>query len=150
MVEISDDDLATYRGWAEYNGWELSELLAAVMAIAKKGHRGSVPVEIVVPESELERWHAEARRHGWYVPEWLRRMGNFVIATGLREGQVFSRGHVMTALWVGTCAWCNAELPELCTARRVFCSDRCRVESWRALQRQRKADSEGAVGRAAE
>lgn len=142
-VEISDEDLARYERWAEYRGDELQQLLADVMAFAKREHRGSMVVEVVVPESELKRWHAEARRRGYYVPEWLRRMGNFVTATGVTEGHTFERHGAGTAFWIGTCAWCNAELPEHCSARKVFCSDLCRVRSWRAQREQDAKPVEG-------
>lgn len=99
-------------------------------------------VRLGITEAEARLWSKEAGHLGIPLSDWIRRVVAYVVATRLEHlhGTTLGRA-AMTTLLTG-CSWCETELPGTSTVRRLYCSDRCRVQSWRA-QRKALAQADG-------
>jgi hypothetical protein len=96
-------------------------------------------VKVSVPDSEYERWEAEAQRRQMRdVGKWLRVLANFAIDAEVEGEPVASLGRRRHLAEVAMrCVTCGAPLGYLRSARKRYCSDACRVAAWR--QRRRSA-----------
>jgi hypothetical protein len=98
-----------------------------------------VEVTVSVPLSEYESWEAQAKRYGMPVAEWLRRVGNFVLAAEVEGTREVTTGRRrMLAAVAMKCAWCGGGLGTDRSIRRIYCTDSCRVLAWRMRQRVRR------------
>lgn len=135
-LSLPEEEFAKLERWAAYGDQTVQEMFAQWMGWTKpRSRRGSVPVMFLVPEPELKGWDAEARRLGESIEDWIRRMGNFVVATGLSDGSETPLGRATLSSLMSRCHYCEEDLPGLSTVRRRYCSDICRVQAWRARRR---------------
>jgi hypothetical protein len=135
-LSIPDDELDWLKRWADYDGLTIEEALSTWLRWRIPTlPAGSMSITCVVPESELRLWNAEARKRGYTTAEWIRRMGNLVVGTGVAAGLEAPVGVLAMAAMIDQCQWCRADLPGDATIRRRYCSDLCRVAAWRARRK---------------
>ena len=93
-------------------------------------------VEVHVPPTEHERWEAEAKRRELAVGEWLRVLGNFALDAEVEGEPLASLGRRRLLAEVAmNCVGCGKGLGFQRTARKRYCSPKCRVAAWRMRQR---------------
>jgi hypothetical protein len=90
-----------------------------------------------VPSIEHSEWAKEAKHLGMPLESWVRRAVRIALRTEI-EGTVAVTGRPeRLSSQVMKCEWCGGSLRTTTpTVRRRFCSDICRVESWRAKRAQ--------------